>query len=244
VEHACPPWYATAAMKISARFLPSLRPFTFATIAVCATACQQASPPGATTTDTPIPSVAAVDTAAPAPTAIPAPAATSAAPMASTPPAPAADPTAGDTSDPLVGKPAPDFTAKTHDGKTIHLAALKGKPVVVYFYPADETPGCTKEACSFRDAWKELSATGAVMIGISTDNEASHKKFADHWKLPFKLVSDPKGEIAGKFGVPVQEKYIGRQTFVIGADGNVKKVYRKVNVTEHAAQVTADLKSS
>ena len=206
--------------------------------------CQQASPPGATTTATPAPSVAAADTLAPSPAVSAAAAPASAASAASPAPTPTADPTAGDATDPLVGKPAPDFTAKTHDGKTLHLAALKGKSVVVYFYPADETPGCTKEACSFRDAWKELSATGAIMIGISTDSEASHKKFADHWKLPFHLVSDPKGEIAAKFGVPVQDKYIGRQTFVIGADGNVKKVYRKVNVAEHAAQVTADLKSS
>ena len=237
MEHACPPWYATAAMKSSAfHLLATLLPLTLAAVG-----CQQTPPPGAPTTEAPVPSAAAAaDTSAP-PAATTA-AATTAAPAASTPPAPAADATAGDTSDPLVGKPAPDFTAKTHDGKTLHLAALKGKPVVVYFYPADETPGCTKEACSFRDAWKELSATGAVMIGISTDNEASHKKFADHWKLPFNLVSDPKGEIAGKYGVPVQEKYIGRQTFVIGADGKVKKVYRKVNVGEHAAQVTADLK--
>ena len=240
MEHACPPWYATAAMKISALpLLVTMLPLTFA---LASAGCQE-TPPAAPSSATPTPSVAAADTPATAATVATAPSVTATATATSTATASAtAESTAGDATDPLVGKPAPDFTAKTHDGKMLHLAALKGKPVVVYFYPADETPGCTKEACSFRDAWKELSATGAVMIGISTDNEESHKKFADHWKLPFKLVSDPKGEIAAKFGVPVQDKYIARQTFVIGADGNVKKVYRKVSVAEHASQVTADLK--
>ena len=152
-----------------------------------------------------------------------------------------ATPSASDA-DPLVGKPAPDFTKTTYDGKEVHLAALKGKPVVVYFYPKDETPGCTKEACSFRDAWKDLSATGVTMIGISSDDAESHKKFAEHWKLPFLLVSDADGAIAKSFGVPMSDGYIARQTFVIGADGNVKKVYRKVAVANHAAEVMADLK--
>lgn len=160
-------------------------------------------------------------------------------PTAPTSPTAAATPT---DADPLVGKPAPDFTKTTYDGKEVHLAALKGKPVVVYFYPKDETPGCTKEACSFRDAWKELSATGVTMIGISTDDAESHKKFAEHWKLPFLLVSDADGAIAKSFGVPMNDGYLGRQTFVIGADGNVKKVYRKVAVANHAAEVMADLK--
>ena len=157
-------------------------------------------------------------------------------------PASPASPTAASTdADPLVGKPAPDFTKTTFDGKEVHLAALKGKPVVVYFYPKDETPGCTKEACSFRDAWKDLSATGVTLIGVSTDDAESHKKFAEHWKLPFLLVSDPDGAIAKSFGVPVSEGYVARQTFVIDAAGNVKKVYRKVNVASHATEVMAGL---
>jgi peroxiredoxin Q/BCP len=143
----------------------------------------------------------------------------------------------------MVGKAAPDFTKSTYDGKEVHLAALKGKPVVLYFYPKDETPGCTKEACSFRDAWKDLSATGVTLIGVSTDDAESHRKFAEHWKLPFLLVSDADGAIAKSYGVPMDEGYVARQTFVIGADGNVKKVYRKVKVAEHAAQVMADVKS-
>lgn len=123
----------------------------------------------------------------------------------------------------------------------MHLAALKGKPVVVYFYPKDETPGCTKEACSFRDAWDALHAKGVVLIGISADTDDSHRAFAANHKLPFLLVSDPKGELAAKFGVPVHMGYDARQSFVIGADGNVKKIYRDVDVTVHAKEIAGDL---
>ncbi|HTB76064.1 MAG TPA: peroxiredoxin [Polyangiaceae bacterium] len=142
--------------------------------------------------------------------------------------------------DDLVGKPAPDFTATAQDGTSVHLAALKGKRVVVYFYPKDETPGCTKEACSFRDSWQDIARTGAVLIGISADTSDSHKAFAAHYKLPFLLLSDPDGKIGGAYGVPFSGHH-QRQTFVIGADGNVLSVYRKVDVTLHADQVLADL---
>ena len=142
-----------------------------------------------------------------------------------------------------VGKPAPDFSAKAHDGTDIKPSALKGKHVVLYFYPKDETPGCTKEACAFRDAWKDLAATGVVLVGISTDTDESHKKFADHHKLPFHLVSDPDGTIAKSFGVPNNGGFLARHTIVIGPDGNVKKVYRSVDVSKHAAEVLADVKS-
>jgi peroxiredoxin Q/BCP len=148
---------------------------------------------------------------------------------------------AGSTTDPLVGKPAPDFTKVTFDNKEVHVAAMKGKPVVIYFYPKDETPGCTKEACSFRDAWKDLAATGVNLVGVSMDDAESHRKFAEHHKLPFLLVTDD-GSIAKAYGVPTDDGYTARQTFVVGADGNVKKVYRKVKVAEHTAQVIADLK--
>jgi peroxiredoxin Q/BCP len=181
------------------------------------------------------------------------PAATEAVPVASavTPASPAASSaTATSTpeasavapsSDDLVGKPAPDFTATAQDGTVVHVAALKGKPVVVYFYPKDETPGCTKEACAFRDTWKALSATGAVLVGVSADTLESHKGFAAHHQLPFLLVSDPEGVIGEKYGVPFHGVH-QRQTFVIGADGLVKKVYRHVDVGEHAEQILADLK--
>ena len=140
-----------------------------------------------------------------------------------------------------VGQPAPDFTTKDQDGKPVHLADLKGKPVVVYFYPKDETPGCTKEACAFRDAWNDLKKKGVTIIGVSTDTDESHRAFIAHHKLPFTLVSDPKGELAARYGVPVSGGYVARQSFVIGADGNVKKIYRKVDVSAHAAEIASDL---
>jgi peroxiredoxin Q/BCP len=151
--------------------------------------------------------------------------------------------TAPTDGDPLVGKPAPDFTAINQDGKEVKLSSLKGKPVVLYFYPKDETPGCTKEACSFRDAWNELSKTGVVMLGVSTDSAESHKKFIEHHKLPFELLSDPKGELARSYGVPVEGEYIKRHTIVIDKDGVVKKAYRKVDVSVHAQEILADLRS-
>jgi peroxiredoxin Q/BCP len=140
-----------------------------------------------------------------------------------------------------IGALPPDFSATASDGTAIHLAAFKGKPVVVYFYPKDETPGCTTEACSFRDAWAALSAKGVILIGISIDSDDSHRAFAKNHKLPFLLVSDANGAIAQKFGVPTDGGYIARQSFVIGADGNVKNIYRKVDVSAHAAQIAADV---
>jgi len=142
-----------------------------------------------------------------------------------------------------VGQPPPDFTATDQDGKPVHLADLKGKPVVVYFYPKDETPGCTKEACSFRDAWADLQKKGVVIIGISTDSAASHKAFASNHQLPFTLVSDPDGVIAAKYGVPVTLGFTKRQSFVVGVDGNVKKIYRSVDVSKHAAEIAQDTAS-
>ena len=187
---------------------------------------------------------------APAASATAGAAAASAAPsttiVAAAPPAPAAasaSPTPADVSsapDDLVGKPAPDFTATAQDGKSVHLSALKGKAVVVYFYPKDETPGCTKEACSFRDAWQDIAKTGAVLVGVSGDGRESHKEFIDHYKLPFLLITDADGTIGKSYGVPFSGHH-QRQTFVIGPDGNVKKVYRKVDVNVHAAQILGDL---
>jgi peroxiredoxin Q/BCP len=158
--------------------------------------------------------------------------------------APSATPAvATNSGDLAVGKPAPDFSATAHDGTALKLAALKGKNVVLYFYPKDETPGCTKEACAFRDAWKDLEATGVVLVGISTDDSDSHKKFAEHHKLPFHLISDTDGAIAKAYGVPNRAGFLGRQTFVIGPDGNLKKIYRTVDVGNHAAEILADVKS-
>jgi thioredoxin-dependent peroxiredoxin len=195
-------------------------------------ACTPASAPPAdpaTPSASPTAATAAV-TAAPTPP--PAPAASVAAPA----PTPADVP----ASDPLVGQTAPDFTATAQNGKAVHIAALSGKQVVVYFYPKDETPGCTKEACSFRDAWTALGKTGAVLVGVSADSLDSHKAFVAHYKLPFLLVSDPDGSIGKKYGVPF-EGHHQRQTIVIGADGKVRKVYRKVDVAVHAQEILADV---
>ena len=162
------------------------------------------------------------------------------APPAGSDPAASAAPA---TSEITVGKPPPDFTATDHNGKEITLSALKGKPVVVYFYPKDETSGCTKEANNFRDAYKDLEKAGAEVIGISTDSLDSHRSFAKNHELPFHLLSDANGAIAKSFGVPNRLGFLSRQTFVIGADGNVKKIYRDVDVPSHASEVLSDVKS-
>lgn len=143
----------------------------------------------------------------------------------------------------LTGQRAPEFSATSHDGHTISPSALRGRPIVLYFYPKDETPGCTKQACAFRDAWKELEATGVVLVGISTDSDESHRKFAEHHRLPFHLVSDHDGSIAKAYRVPNRLGFLSRQTIVIGPDGNVKKVYRSVDVAKHAAEILADVTS-
>ena len=169
---------------------------------------------------------------------------TEAPPASATAPAMSAPTTTTTTAAELaVGKPAPDFTAKAQDGSDVTLSKLKGKPVVVYFYPKDETKGCTIEAESFRDSWKDLSAKGVVVIGISRDNDDSHKAFAKNHELPFLLVSDESGAIAKSFGVPNNNGYLARQTIVIGADGNIKKIYRDVNPSKHVPEVLSDVQS-
>jgi peroxiredoxin Q/BCP len=142
-----------------------------------------------------------------------------------------------------VGARPPDFTARAHDGRRIRLSELEGKVVVLYFYPKDETPGCTAEACAFRDAWAEIEKSGAVLVGISTDSDASHRAFAAHHRLPFLLVSDPDGELARAYGVPVRLSFTSRQSFVVGRDGKVRKIYRSVDVKVHAAEILADVRA-
>jgi len=144
------------------------------------------------------------------------------------------------------GDPAPDFTAPTSGGQTITLSALKGKPVVLYFYPRDDTPGCTKEACAFRDAWSEFEQKGAVVLGVSTDLVKSHDKFVEKFRLPFTLVADEDRKIAEAYGVWGEKQFMGRKffgthrvTFLIGPDGRIKSVWPKVKPDEHAAEVLA-----
>jgi peroxiredoxin Q/BCP len=139
------------------------------------------------------------------------------------------------------GQPAPDFELQTDAGDTVRLADLRGKKVVLYFYPKDDTPGCTKQACAIRDAWKEFRATGAEVFGISPQDAASHAKFKAKYDLPFTLLVDDDHKLADEFGFWKQKtfsgkKYMGieRSTVVIGEDGNVETIWRRVKPDEHA----------
>src|SRR5262245_60203553 len=154
-------------------------------------------------------------------------------------PAPAAAPTAGGLA--AEGSPAPVIDVTAHTGEHVSLAALRGKPVVVYFYPKDDTPGCTKEACEFRDAWDKIKASGAVILGVSTQDATSHVAFADKYKLPFLLLPDPDGTIAKAYGVPLRNGLAKRVTFVIDPQGKIAKVFPDVNPTGHAAEIMAVL---
>jgi thioredoxin-dependent peroxiredoxin len=147
------------------------------------------------------------------------------------------------------GKPAPDFELSSDAGETIRLSELRGKPVVLYFYPKDDTPGCTTQACAIRDAYGEFEKEGAVVLGVSPDDERSHAKFRDKYSLPFALLADTDHQVAEQYGVWGEKKYMGRTfqgvkrwTFVIDGDGNVKKVFPDVKPAEHADNVLAALR--
>lgn len=142
------------------------------------------------------------------------------------------------------GDNAPAFTSKDHDGKTVKLADYKGKRVVLYFYPKDDTPGCTKEACSFRDADDVYRKKGIKVFGVSTDDEKSHQKFISKFQLPFDLLADTDKSMVEKYGVWGEKsmygkKYMGtiRKTFLIDENGKIAKIFDKVNVSEHADEV-------
>ena len=146
------------------------------------------------------------------------------------------------------GKPAPDFELKTDDGGTLRLSNLRGKQVVLYFYPKDDTPGCTAQACGIRDAYGEFEQAGAVVLGVSPDSVGKHVKFKDKYDLPFTLLADPDHELAESYGVWGEKKYMGRSymgvnrtTFVIGPDGVVAKVFENVKPLTHADDVLAAL---
>jgi thioredoxin-dependent peroxiredoxin len=146
------------------------------------------------------------------------------------------------------GKPAPDFELKSDAGETVRLADLRGKPVVLYFYPKDDTPGCTTQACSIRDEWSEFEQAGAVVLGVSPDSEESHAKFRQKYGLPFTLLADPDHELTERYGFWVEKtnygkKYMGieRSTVVIDSEGNVAKVFRRVKPEEHVQQVLTAL---
>ncbi len=146
------------------------------------------------------------------------------------------------------GETAPDFTLAADSGAEVTLSALRGKPVVLYFYPRDDTPGCTTQACGIRDAYAEFERAGAVVLGISPDDERSHVKFRDKYDLPFTLLADPEHEVAERYGVWGEKRYMGRTymgvartTFVIGADGTVQRVLENVKPATHADDVLAVL---
>jgi peroxiredoxin Q/BCP len=142
------------------------------------------------------------------------------------------------------GAKAPAFSMKDQDGKTVKLADFKGKQVVLYFYPKDNTSGCTAEACSFRDHYAQLKKKGAVVLGVSKDDEKSHTKFAQKYQLPFPLLVDLDHKVAEAYGAWGEKSLYGRKflgtirsTFLIGADGKLKKAWPKVKVAGHTEQV-------
>jgi peroxiredoxin Q/BCP len=149
------------------------------------------------------------------------------------------------------GKPAPSFSLEDVDGAKVSLADFAGKNLVLYFYPKDDTPGCTKEACGFRDDWKEIQKLNAVVVGVSADGGDSHRKFAAKYKLPFPLLSDPERKVMQKYGaygekILYGKKTVGviRSTVWIGPDGKVKKHWARVaNAAEHPARVLEALRA-
>lgn len=147
------------------------------------------------------------------------------------------------------GDKAPGFTAKNQNGKEISLSDFQGKNVILYFYPKDDTPGCTAEACSFRDDYRDLLKEGFEVIGASTDDEASHQKFTSKYQLPFNLIADPDKKIVEAYGVWVEKnmygkKYMGtaRKTFVINPEGIIIKIIDKVDTKNSSRQILDSLK--
>jgi len=146
------------------------------------------------------------------------------------------------------GKPAPDFALESDEGETVTLSSLRGKSVVLYFYPRDNTSGCTTQACGIRDAWSEFERAGAVVLGVSPDGVASHRKFRADFELPFTLLADPDHKTAENYGVWIEKSRYGRtymgirrSTFVIGPDGTVVRAMYDVKPATHAEDVLAVL---
>jgi len=142
------------------------------------------------------------------------------------------------------GSQAPDFELKSDAGETVKLSQFRGRPVVLYFYPRDDTPGCTKEACAFRDSYDEYLAQDAVILGVSRDGEESHRKFKEKYDLPFTLLSDPDHEVAEVYGVWAEKSMYGRKsmgivrsTFVIAPDGTIARAMRGIKVPGHSDKV-------
>jgi len=146
------------------------------------------------------------------------------------------------------GDIAPEFSVATSGGGKISLADFKGKNIILYFYPKDDTPGCTKEACAFRDNLSEFKKRGAIVLGVSTDSAKSHDKFVEKFKLPFTLLADEDKKIVEAYGVWGEKSFMGRKymgihrvTFLIGPDGHIKKIWPQVKPDEHAQEILAVL---
>ena len=142
------------------------------------------------------------------------------------------------------GSTAPAFDTRDSEGRAVRLKDFRGKKVVLYFYPKDDTPGCTKEACSFRDAFADFEKRGIKVLGISTDNETTHKKFIQKYELPFTLLTDTDHSISERYGTYGQKKFMGRTylgvyrtTFLIDEKGKIKRIFAKVKPDEHAREV-------
>ncbi|MEK9802062.1 MAG: peroxiredoxin [Curvibacter sp.] len=143
------------------------------------------------------------------------------------------------------GQVAPDFELPDQDGKKRRLADWRGQWLVLYFYPKNDTPGCTTEACNFRDDWLILQELGAAVVGVSVDSSASHAAFAQKYKLPFPLLADAQGEVATRYGALsdwLLFKFAKRQTFIIDPQGRLARIYRSVDSDKHSAEIVADLR--
>jgi len=146
---------------------------------------------------------------------------------------------------PAVGSPAPEFSLPDQAGRTVRLADFRGKWVVLYFYPKDDTPGCTEEACAFRDDQAALTLLGAQVVGISLDDSASHAAFAKKYSLPFPLLADTEAKVSASYGAVtnlVVAKFAKRYTFLIDPQGRIAKAYLNVDTSRHSAEIVADLK--
>ena len=144
-----------------------------------------------------------------------------------------------------IGDKAPDFDLQDQNSQNHSLASYPGKWIVIYFYPKDNTPGCTKEACNFRDDIELLTRQDSQVIGISVDSVSSHKKFSNKYRLPFPLLSDANGNIAAQYGSLIKlgpVKIASRHTIIVAPDGNIAKIYRSVDVKKHSREIIADLK--
>lgn len=140
------------------------------------------------------------------------------------------------------GEPAPDFTLESASGETVTLSSLRGRPVVLYFYPRSDTPGCTRQACGIRDSWSAFEDRGAVVLGVSSDTRQRQAKFTEKYRLPFTILADPNKEAGSAYGVTKPDSNsFERSTFVIDADGTVARIMRRVKPDKHAAQVLAAL---